>query len=335
MKLKKGFIALSLASCMLLAGCSQDNDVNSSAKNAVEGFLTGIQEYDYATYSKSATSNLLANSSIVIDADDEDYANSIAIYGQKIEKEEFNNMYKSLLGGLVRDFEIGEIAETEFSTVAEASEAENDTIEKEENKDSESKDEKSTAEEKTTDESSSDTEEDTATDSKSTYYKVSAKLTIPSAESITNKGQKIFGEHVDTVFAEKTSSRNDAVQAMIKFFSDSFKDLYDNSNIEEVDTVFYVEKDAEGKFRVNDTDIFDYVFQSYEAANEQVSNSGLYTNDNAYDAYLKITLTDDEYKTYRETGELPNYNADESTDGESSDTKTDSGSSTSWKNNQK
>lgn len=317
---KKKLIAMVLSGMILLTGCSSSKNYNSSAENAVEGFIKGIQNYDYSVYSASVTEDLLSNSSIVLDA--EANPDAITIYGQPIEASEFNEMYKSLLGGLIVDFKLGEIKESEYKTVSEEDAA--NVSDDSENKNVESE------------ETNEDKTKEITADKKETYYKVYGILTIPSADLIEKKGEAIFSKYVESVFAEKTTSKEKAKQAMIKFFTDSFKDLYKTVGNKDVDVCFYVIKDSNGKYKVNDTDAFISMFEAYESANNAVTNSGMYSNDNAYDTYLKLYLSDTEYKTYRETGKLPETSVDTSSDtyDSSTDESDDSGNSTSWKNNQ-
>lgn len=316
---KKKILSIPLASLLVisgLTGCVSTN-VNESPESAVNGFVNGIKDYNYETFSNSSTTDLLENSNIVVNP--EENADAISLYGEPIEVEEFNRMYRSLLGGLIVDFKITKTEETKYKTVSEEDEANS------------SSDDTESEEKDTKDETSESNTEDT--DSKETYYKVSGVLSVPNAEDITNDGVDIFTNYVDTIFANKLTSRTAAKDAMIRFFSESFKEVYQKASVSENNVCFYVLKDSNGKYKVNDTDMFISMFESYEAANNAVNDSGMYTNDNAYDAYLRIYLTDSEYKTYRETGELPDTTEDtDSTD--TSSESSDSGNSTSWKNNQ-
>lgn len=332
MNLKK-FIAIPLVTAMTLTltGCTAPAD-NTTAKGAVKGYVEGIQEYNYELYSSCSSDDLLKNSSIVIDATKN--TEDISIYGEPIEAEEFNKMYKSLLGGLIVDFKVGEVSDTKYKTFAEEKEATKKPDDKKDSKEEDKKTRTATTtsnEDKKEDDKKSEPE---APENGDKYHKVTGVLTVPTADSINTHGEKIYSKHVEEIFKDKIVSKPKAVEAMKRFFTESFDDLYDTVAKKEVDVVFYVIESKDGTFKVNDTDIFNSMFEAYEAANNQIANSGMYSNDNAYDAYLKISLKDADYKIYKETGKLPNASTGNDNSSDKNSDK-DSGNSTSWKNNKK
>lgn len=283
--MKKRKIIAPLLMITLLTGCAKDS--YATPKAATNTFIESIQNYDYTAYSKAISKDLLDSMTFVVDTEND--KDNVILYGQPIDGDEFKKMYQSILGDIIIDYKFEKAEEIKEET-DKSSETDNDN-DSEETKDSDSTD-TSKSTEKSDDDSSKTADK---------QYKVTGKLTIAKADSFGDATIKTFNSQIESIFKEAPKTQEEATKSMIKFFADSYKKVYSEAEKEDVDVEFTLSLNSEtNTYSIVSSDIFDTLLKVYESVNEQLSASDLYYNENAYTAYLLISLGDDGYKEYLE-----------------------------------